>query len=259
MIPGKNDIDTIRLREVEEAAENLIQRKEMHLNNLVGRLKEPGVKKILVPMLNSDDLPQNVTEEEVRYLCDLGIVRVIDKEISIANGIYNETIPRSLIYQTQLLIRYKLSLFLDGNGRLDIKKMLKGFHALFNAHYEKWVEHFDYREAGKPLLLQAFLQRILDGGGRIERFYGIGRKHITLVILWPCAGGSQKEVVDIRFIPVHNKDTIKDDIRSTVALIEEFETDHGFLVCFYRGESEFQDQKMYAVTSGNYTINVLII
>lgn len=30
----------------------------------------------------------------------------------------------------------------------------------------------DYKEAGPQLLLQAFLQRIVNGGGRIEREYG---------------------------------------------------------------------------------------
>jgi len=41
---------------------------------------------------------------------------------------------------------------------------------------ESRVERFNYKEAGPQLLLQAFLQRIINGGGRIEREYGPGRK-----------------------------------------------------------------------------------
>lgn len=37
------------------------------------------------------------------------------------------------------------------------------------------MERFQYREAGPQLLLPAFLQRVVNSGGRIEREYGLGR------------------------------------------------------------------------------------
>lgn len=43
---------------------------------------------------------------------------------------------------------------------------------------------FRYREAGPHLMLMAFLQRIVNGGGRIEREYGLGRGALDLVIEW---------------------------------------------------------------------------
>ncbi len=47
------------------------------------------------------------------------------------------------------------------------------------------MERFTYREAGPQLLLQAFLQRIVNGGGRIEREYGLGRRRMDLLVFWP--------------------------------------------------------------------------
>ena len=47
------------------------------------------------------------------------------------------------------------------------------------------MERFTYREAGPQLLLQAFLQRIVNGGGRIEREYGLGRRRTDLLVFWP--------------------------------------------------------------------------
>ena len=35
------------------------------------------------------------------------------------------------------------------------------------------------------LLLQAFLQRVVNSGGRIEREYGLGRGRTDLLIVWP--------------------------------------------------------------------------
>ncbi|MCI0563028.1 MAG: hypothetical protein MN733_31510 [Nitrososphaera sp.] len=59
------------------------------------------------------------------------------------------------------------------DGKLDIDNLLAAFQQFFREHSEHWVERFDYKEAGPQLLLQAFLQRIINSGGRIEREYGL--------------------------------------------------------------------------------------
>ena len=41
-----------------------------------------------------------------------------------------------------------------------------------------------YHEAGPHLLLMAYLQRIVDAGGRIEREYGLGRGALDVLIDW---------------------------------------------------------------------------
>ena len=46
------------------------------------------------------------------------------------------------------------------------------------------MERF-FNTAGPQLLLQAFLQRIVNGGGYIDREYGLGRKRTDLLIRKP--------------------------------------------------------------------------
>jgi hypothetical protein len=46
------------------------------------------------------------------------------------------------------------------------------------------AEGFGYREAGPHLMLMAFLQRIVNGGGRVDREYGLGRGALDLMIFW---------------------------------------------------------------------------
>ena len=46
------------------------------------------------------------------------------------------------------------------------------------------AEGFGYREAGPHLMLMAFLQRVVNGGGRIEREYGFGRGALDLLVEW---------------------------------------------------------------------------
>ncbi len=64
---------------------------------------------------------------------------------------------------------------MDADGGLNVRRLLAKFQTFFRAHCEHWSKRFLYQEAWPQLLLQAFLQRIVNSGGRIEREYGLGR------------------------------------------------------------------------------------
>ena len=81
--------------------------------------------------------------------------------------------------------------------------LLAAFQTFFREHSEHWVQRFQYQEAGPQLLLQAFLQRIINSGGRIEREYGLGRMRTDLLIVWPLAAaqelpGAVSRVAEVR-------------------------------------------------------------
>ena len=60
------------------------------------------------------------------------------------------------------------------------------FATLYGEHAEHCCRRFnEYSEAASQLILQACLQRIVNGGGRIEREYGLGRGRTDLLVLWP--------------------------------------------------------------------------
>jgi Holliday junction resolvase len=63
-------------------------------------------------------------------------------------------------------------------------KLLRAFQQFYREHSEHWLERFQYKEAGHQLLLMAFLQRIVNGGGRIHREMAAGRGRTDLVIYW---------------------------------------------------------------------------
>ena len=56
------------------------------------------------------------------------------------------------------------------------------FQQFFREHSQSWLERFGHKEAGPQLLLQAFLQRIVNGG-RIVREYGLGLRRVEILIL----------------------------------------------------------------------------
>ncbi|MBN2532404.1 MAG: ATP-binding protein [Spirochaetales bacterium] len=256
MIPRKKDIEKIKLKDVEEAAENLIQRREIHLKNLIDKLNEERVKKIICPMLIGAGFPDDVTEEDLRYVYYLGLINMNTGEVDIANEIYREVIPRALIYPTQLLIRYNLSWYMEEDGSLNIRKILRLFQLFYKKHYEQWIKRFSYKKAGASLLIQAFLQRIIDGGGRIERIYGLGREYITLIIQWPYRDKNQNIVIDIRYIGDSLDDPVQTGTECLLAFLKSKSIASGHLIIFLQSGDESREQNVVSSKIDDTEIDV---
>jgi hypothetical protein len=259
MIPRKKDIKTIRAREVEEAAENLIQKREIHLRNLTDKLNEEKIKAIIAPMLIGAEFISGITDDSILYAQDLGLIKIEQGKITIANEIYKEIIPRSLIYSTQLLIRYNLENYLKPNGSLDIEKVLKAFQLFYNRYYVRWVEKFNYQSAGAFLLFQAFLQRIVDGGGKIQREYGLGRKSISLILSWPYAASKQTFFFDLCLLSMSVKDHIRDGADSLYEKLKKNDIMHGSLLIFNTQPDALWEQKLFKSTKDGYAIEIWLI
>ncbi len=85
------------------------------------------------------------------------------------------------------------------------------------------VRYGNYKEAGPQLLLQAFLQRIINGGGRISREYGLGRKRTDLFIEWPVSetedyyGEVQRMVLELKILHKSLEATLDEGLAQTAA------------------------------------------
>lgn len=85
-------------------------------------------------------------------------------------------------------------------GRLNLPELLAAYQQFFRENSEIWLERFAYREAGPPLLMQAFLQRIINGGGRVDREYELGRRRTDLCVVWNYPGGVQRGVIELKLL-----------------------------------------------------------
>lgn len=102
MTPGQQRSQLITAELVEEAKERLILRRETHLDQLVDKLKEPRVRRVIQPMLEGSDLAQTVPLDDIQYVVDLGLVSRRADGLQISNPIYREVIPRELNFIAQL-------------------------------------------------------------------------------------------------------------------------------------------------------------
>jgi len=169
---------------VEAAKETIIVERRSHIDSLVARLREPRVRRILEPMLAGTGLPLDPIDDDVSYLLGLGLVRVAGGELQIANPIYREVIPRALTWTQQISIHQPTEWYVLPDGALDLPKLMTAWQAFWRKDGHLAAEGFGYREAGPHLMLMAFLQRVVNGGGQVEREYGLGRGALDLMILW---------------------------------------------------------------------------
>jgi hypothetical protein len=248
MEDGRNRTNPITAEMVIEAKERLISRRETHLDQLIHKLEDERVQRVISPMLEGGTLGEEVRQDDIQYVLDLGLIRRIRPDgIVIANPIYREIIPRELSYITQLNLesRERTAWYVDENGRLHTHKLLAAFQQFFREHSEHWVERFDYKEAGPQLLMQAFLQRIVNGGGRVEREYGLGRQRTDLALFWPVDGGMQRTVIELKLLRKSREATIRQGLEQTAAYMDKIGTADGHLVIFDRRPEISWDEKIF--------------
>jgi hypothetical protein len=238
----------ITLAEIEQAKEILIQRHETHLNSLAERLREERVRRVIEPILAGDELVE-IPDDDRRFALDLGLVSLVNGgHLEIANPIYREVIPRVLTASAQTTTRQETQWYVLPDGRLDMDKLLAAFQQFFRENSEHWIERFDYKEAGPQLLLQSFLHRVVNSGGRIEREYGLGRGRTDLLVIWPHTNGVQRIVLELK-VPRKSLDkTIADGLAQTLEYGERCNADELHLVIFDRTKRKAWSKKIFKRT-----------
>ena len=163
--------------------EELIVERVTHLDYLADKLREERVRRVIEPMLTGAER-YAITDRDLGYARDLGLL-AREAPVRIANPIYAEVLPRELSWVAQETLDLSPPRYVRADGSLDAALLLGEFQSFFRRHSEHWRDRFAYAEAWPQLLLQAYLQRVVNGGGRIEREYALGRGRVDLLIVWP--------------------------------------------------------------------------
>ena len=244
---GRDRSREVTAEAIQDAREQLILRRETHLDQLTDKLQEERVRRVIEPLLRGADDAGPIAADDLQYVRDLGLV-ARDSPVRIANPIYREVIPRDLTFTIQAGFHHDPAWYVGEGGALEVSKLLAAFQEFFREHSEHWVERFQYKEAGPQLLLQAFLQRILNSGGRIEREYGLGRLRTDLLLVWPLpddAGGVQKAVIECKVLHRGLERTLREGLEQTRAYMDRCASSEGHLVIFDRTEGKSWEEKVY--------------
>lgn len=247
---GRDRAQAITVEMIEQAKENLIQRRETHLDQLADKLREPRVHRVISRLIGGDIPDDTIPTDDLLYVQDLGLV-TLTPQMAIANALYQEIIPRELTWSTQVTIAQNSIWHIRPDGGLDLPKLLAAFQQFFREHADSWLERFDYKEAGPQLLLQAFLQRIVNGGGRIDREYGLGRKRTDLLVQWPLdttqgfLGPVQRMVIELKLLHKSLDATLREGLAQTADYLDRTSASEGHLLIFDRRPGIAWEQKIF--------------
>jgi hypothetical protein len=248
--PARDRTVPLTLERYKAARERLIQGRATHLDQLTDKLREPRVHRVICALLDGDAAMENVPDDDQHYVEDLGLIRT-RPQLAIANRIYREVIPRDLTWVTQTRIAHDQPWYITPQRRIDLPKLLNAFQQFFREQSESWMETFAYKEAGPQLLLQAFLQRIVNGGGRINREYGLGRRRTDLFLEWPIdeakgyLGPVQRVVIELKLLKKAPEATLAEGLEQTADYADRCGADEAYLILFDRRPGKSWDERIW--------------
>jgi len=180
---NENNFETVELHHVQKALEQIILARETHLDALEYRLYDPEVRRVVSTLINGDHDLEFINTDGYHLALDLGLIARVDGEITVANPIYREVLARRITYAAEVNIGNPSNFqWQTPDGKLDMAALLREFQQFWVEHSEAWEQKSDYTEVFPQLLLMAFLQRIVNGGGHISREYALGRGRMDLLV-----------------------------------------------------------------------------
>jgi hypothetical protein len=228
---------------MEQAKDRLILARATHLDSLVAKLGEPRVKRVLEPVLAGTLEAGDTYNDDLQYVRDLGLVAPRNP-VRIANPIYQEVIARVLAGPAEALVLIDDERsFIRSDGRLDLEQILREFAAFWSEHGEVLANGLTYHEVAPQLVLMAYLQRVVNGGGYIDREYGVGRGRIDLLIRWPYRDPDgklavQREALELKLWRDRDPDPLAKGLTQLDGYLDRLGLDRGVLVLFDRRDPD---------------------
>ena len=230
---------------VSEAINTIILRRDVHIDQLLDKLKEQRVQKVIEQMIVGKSENLERMSDDFSYVKDLGLIRLDNGAVVAGNPIYGEVIVRTLNFDEQMILKtddrfteYEMPKYYK-NGIVDMTLMLQDFQQFWRENSDIWQERFQYKEAAPHLILQAFLQRIFNGGGDVHREMATGKDRLDLCITYK----DRKYPIELKIN--RGKQTTEKGIEQILGYMDTLGCAEGWLVIFDRNKEKSWDEKIY--------------
>ncbi|BAZ10562.1 hypothetical protein NIES4071_23850 [Calothrix sp. NIES-4071] len=226
-------IDTevaITVEHINKAKEILILRNDTHLDSLADRLEESRIKAIIEPMLAGTELG-NVPNDDIQFVLDLGLCKMNPQGgLEIANPIYREILPRVLTITPMASLPQITPTWLTPKGELDVDALLEAFIDFWRQHGEPLLGTTSFHEIAPHIVLMAFLHRVVNGNGTLEREYAIGSGRMDLCLKYK----SVTLGIEVKAWRDKVKDPEAQGLVQLDGYLERIKADYGWLFVFDR-------------------------
>jgi len=222
--------ETVEIEHIHEAKEILIQRRQTHLDQLTDKLRDKRIRSVIEPILAGNTL-ENIAPDDLDYAVDLGLVRQTNgSSLAIANPIYGEVIPRVLASTAQASLPAVHPTWLNPDGSLNATQLLDSFLVFWRQHGQPLLKSAPYHEIAPHLVMMAYLHRVVNGQGRIEREYAIGMGRIDLCLFY----GDIQIGMELKVWRDDEKDPLEAGLEQLDNYLGGLSLESGWLVIFDR-------------------------
>jgi hypothetical protein len=144
--------------------------------------------------------------------------------------------------------------FVADDGRLDFDMLLREFTGFWTRHGDVLANRQNYNQAAPQLVLMAYMERIVNGGGRIEREYGVGMGRIDLHLRWPYRDPDgkrhlQEEAIELKVRYPGRPDPLDEGLEQLDRYLDRLGLDRGTLVIFDRRDDAPPIHERTAITA----------
>jgi len=232
---------------IKQAIQNIILTRGTHFDSLIRKLREPRIRKIIAPLILGDEIMDRTNDDYI-YTRDLGLIREMNGKTDAANPIYAEMIVRALNQGAQESIENTYTEFSPPryikDGKMDMDYLIKDFQVYWRENSEIWkniykTELYQYDEAATHLVLQAFLQRVINGGGKIEREMALGTKRADICVLYD----DYKYPIELKIL--QSERSRAHSLEQISEYMDKCGSEKGWLVIFDRDTTKSWDEKIY--------------
>ena len=132
--------------------------------------------------------------------------------------------------------------------------LMADFQQFWRENSAIWVERFQYKEAAPHLILMAFLQRIINGGGNIIREPAAGKGRLDLCVVY----NDKKYPIEIKIR--YDNTTLEKGLVQLADYMDVFGEKKAWLCIFDRSTDKSWEDKIYTEkreTEGGKTIRVV--
>ncbi len=229
---------------VEQAVQTVILHRDTHIDSLMERLREDRVKRIVEPVILGESKTYDTLNDDYQYVLDLGLLRETEHRLLVpSNPIYGEIIIRTLSSRAQMEMEQRqyppeAPAYLV-EGKLDMTRMLRDFQQFWRENSDIWVEKYAYKEAAPHLILQAFLQRVMNAGGRVSREMASGNDRLDLCMHY------QEGKYPIELKLRYGEKTYQEGKDQLAGYMDKLDCTEGWLIVFDRRKKTPWSKKIF--------------
>ena len=222
------------------AKETIIRRRDTHVDSLMERLREPRVRRIVEPVILGKDAFFSSDDPDCRLVLDLGLLREDEHHALVpGNAMYGEILLRYLsdAEQKRFYNLFREPFWAKPDGTLDMPALMRAFQAFWRENSGADRDLYGFKEATPHLVLAAFLQRVVNGGGRITREMALGRKRLDIGIEY----GKGRYAVELKM----KRQFGPDSLAQLAGYLADLGLDEGWLAVFDDDPAKSWDEKIF--------------